>query len=180
MDGACARLHVGSPDAEQKAARCNAPGVESGGLRRDPAICSLRSRKLSKLTPLEFCLEQMRDTDNPPAFRLECAKAAMAYVHAKKAEEPGEKPVVIEKSSYGRPADSRTRECWCVGLSYRTVKTWLTGIQKNSSARQVRQMAHQLLQMKQLPQMGQQNIRRSRPQLASSRSLNASTSKTIG
>jgi hypothetical protein len=47
------------------------------------------------LTPLQFCLEAMRDPSNPPGFRLECAKASMAYVHAKKAEEPGDKPAQV-------------------------------------------------------------------------------------
>jgi hypothetical protein len=44
--------------------------------------------ELEKQTPLEFALQMMGDKSNPTGFRLECAKAAMAYVHAKKADEP--------------------------------------------------------------------------------------------
>jgi hypothetical protein len=42
---------------------------------------------LKEQTPLEFLLEYMRDLSNPPKERIECAKAALPYVHAKIAEE---------------------------------------------------------------------------------------------
>jgi hypothetical protein len=47
------------------------------------------------LTPLQYCLEAMRDESNPPGFRLECAKATLPYMHAKVAEAPSDKPVEI-------------------------------------------------------------------------------------
>jgi hypothetical protein len=52
---------------------------------------------VAKQTPLEFALQCMRDESYPPGFHLEACKVAMPYIHAKKAEEIGEKPVVIEK-----------------------------------------------------------------------------------
>jgi hypothetical protein len=50
---------------------------------------------VKKQTPLEFALQCMRDETNPPGFRLEACKIAMPYIHAKKADEPGEQPVQI-------------------------------------------------------------------------------------
>jgi hypothetical protein len=49
---------------------------------------------LAKMT-LEFALECMRDESMPPGFRLDAAKAAMPFCHAKKAEEAGEAPMII-------------------------------------------------------------------------------------
>jgi hypothetical protein len=50
---------------------------------------------LAELTPLQYCLDAMRDPSNPPGFRLECAKASLPYVHAKMAETPGDKVTQI-------------------------------------------------------------------------------------
>jgi hypothetical protein len=43
------------------------------------------------LMPLEYMLQVMRDEENPPGFRMEAAKAAAQYCHAKMAEAPSDK-----------------------------------------------------------------------------------------
>jgi len=42
------------------------------------------------MLPLEFLLGVMRDESYPPGARIDAAKAALPFCHAKKADEPGE------------------------------------------------------------------------------------------
>jgi hypothetical protein len=51
--------------------------------------------EMEKQTPLEFLLAVMHDDSFPPGARIECAKAALPFCHAKKAEEPSDKAVQI-------------------------------------------------------------------------------------
>jgi hypothetical protein len=77
--------------------RLKSPSLKAKMAKAQAEALERIENSVAKQTPLEFCLEQMRDVDNPPGFRLECARACIGYVHAKKAEEIGEKPVIIEK-----------------------------------------------------------------------------------
>jgi hypothetical protein len=52
---------------------------------------------ISKKMPLEFLLEVMRDETYPPATRIEAAKAALPFCHAKMAEKPVEQTVQIHE-----------------------------------------------------------------------------------
>ena len=50
-----------------------------------------RVEEIVKQLPLEFLLGIMRDESYPPGVRIECAKAALPFCHAKKADEPSDK-----------------------------------------------------------------------------------------
>jgi hypothetical protein len=56
-----------------------------------------RVEVVTKQTPLEFLLLIMRDESYPPGARIECAKAALPFCHAKMAEQPTEQPVQITR-----------------------------------------------------------------------------------
>jgi hypothetical protein len=47
------------------------------------------------LMPLQYMLSVMRDEEMPPGYRMEAAKAAAQYCHAKKADEPREQVTQI-------------------------------------------------------------------------------------
>jgi hypothetical protein len=49
-----------------------------------------RIEAITKQLPLEFLLEVMRDESYPPGTRIEAAKAALPFCHAKMAEQPSE------------------------------------------------------------------------------------------
>jgi hypothetical protein len=90
-----------------------AVGRKTGGRKKGtpnkskrPTIMQLAKRmaeeqqlagELQKQTPLEFLLSIMQDPTYQPGARIECAKACLPFCHAKKADEPSEKAVVINE-----------------------------------------------------------------------------------
>lgn len=66
-----------------------AKGGKREGAGRKPGVPNKRTAETaaaveaSGLTPLDYLLGVLRDEDNDPALRMDAAKAAAPYVHAK-------------------------------------------------------------------------------------------------
>ena len=53
------------------------------GSRNSKTVEQVAAIEASGVTPLEYLLSIMRDADAEPAARIDCAKAAAPYVHAR-------------------------------------------------------------------------------------------------
>jgi hypothetical protein len=68
--------------------KVKSPDFRAKLLEAPEAAANRTEAIVSGLMPLEYMLQVMRDEENPPGFRMEAAKAAAQYCHAKKADEP--------------------------------------------------------------------------------------------